>query len=244
MMMTTTTAKDAIINLPEVVAEELLWMIRQGMAMHHRSLQKAIGASSLGNPCSIALAHDLLGDRPPGNGVSRTGWLAQIGTCVHAWIERIFPLINDGQFQKRFLIEQEVTVGVVGGIPILGHLDAFDIDTGIVIDWKVVSAARLDLFRKQGPGETYRRQAHLYGYGLAQAGHLVKYVMIYFLPRERELDSAYAWAEPYSEQVALDTISRANGLLDLVNSWGIEQVTNLYPKCGQRYCRWCQPFFI
>jgi len=241
--MTTTTARDAIINMPEVLSEELLWMIRTGMAMHPRSLQKAIGASSLGNPCSIALIHDLLGDAPSGGG-SRTGWLAQIGTCVHAWLERILPLINDGQFQKRFLVEQEVMVGEVGGIPIMGHLDLFDIDTSTVVDWKVVSAKRREMFRNQGPGETYRRQAHLYGYGLSRMGHHVRYVMIYFLPRERELDTAYAWAEPYDETVALETISRANGLLDLVNSWGIEQVVNLYQPCGQRYCRWCpQPIF-
>ena len=227
----------ALMNSKEVLSEDLLWMIGQRMAANPRSLQKRIGPSELGDPCTRTLLRKLVA---PDTLSDSSGWLAQVGTAVHAWLAEQFLLLGRGQFQDRFLVEQEVTVGQVGGVDITGHADLFDIDCSTVVDWKVVSAKRLAMFRAQGPGEQYRRQAHLYGRGFVNLGHHVHQVMLAFLPREQELNAAYFWAEPYSEGVALQTLSRASGLLDLVSSWGIEQVEALYPPCGVWYCRTCR----
>jgi len=226
----------AIIDRPQVVREELEWLIREELRAHPRSQQVAIGASEVGDPCPRNLALKLA--RPSAGSSS---WLAQIGTWGHAGLERMLHRFN-AQFQEpRFLVEAEVTCGELAGQPVRGHVDAFDVDTSTVIDWKFVGAARLDMFRANGPGPQYRAQAHLYGRGLVALGHHVEQVMVAFLPRERELYTAWFWAEPYDESIAVQALSRAQGLVELVDSWGLDQALALYPPCGVRYCSACKP---
>jgi hypothetical protein len=229
----------AIINQPQVVREELIWLIRQRMGQHPRSQQLTIGASEIGDPCPRNLALKLA--RPA---AGSTSWLAQIGVCVHAWLEDTANRFNQ-QFQEpRFLVEQEVTVGRLAGRDVTGHVDLFDVDTSTIVDWKVVGAKRLDMFKANGPGPQYRGQAHLYGRGLVGLGHHVRQVMIAFLPRERDLSSAWFWAEPYDESIAIQALSRAQGLVDLIACWGIDQVLAAYPPCGVHYCQACKPAFF
>lgn len=226
----------AIINRKQVIQEEVIWLLRDRMGAHPRGQQKAIGASEIGDPCWRNLAEKLA--RPKAGGAS---WLAWIGTVMHGDVEAMLRAFN-AQFEvPRFLIEQPVVVGQLAGQDVTGHVDAFDVDTSTVIDWKFVGAKRLEMFRANGPGPQYRCQAQLYGRGLTALGHHVEQVMIAFFPRDRDLSTAWFWAEPYDESIALQALSRAQGLADLIACWGIDQVLSLYPRCGVYYCEACKP---
>lgn len=222
-----------IMDRPEVVAEELISEIRH-LELDKRSLQTAIGPSEIGLPCSRRLIKKLLNTKDP---PQAERWLATIGTAVHAWLGDGFA--NRSPLRERYLIEARVNVGTIGGIEICGNADLFDVPTGCVVDWKVVGNTRLDTYRRYGPGQQYRTQAHLYGRGFARMGFPVRSVLIMFLPRNKALSNAYAWHEPWDESVALAGLSRAVGLLEIgrQNPWPV--VEAIFPPCSDEWCPWC-----
>lgn len=193
-----------------------------------RSLQKAIGPSELGNPCDRCLISKLGGleeSKEPG-----TSWLPFIGTSVHAQLENIFLAANEGLPLTRYLVESTVSVGFVGTTEVTGHADLFDLHTGEVTDWKVVGSTTLRKVRAEGPSETYRRQAHLYGRGFTRRGLTVNRVRIAFLPRnDVTLSGAIIWSEPYDESVAVETLTRASMFAYGIETVGLDQMLALAP---------------
>ena len=198
---------------PDVALVELRAVIEHSIAHQPRTLQTEIGPSELGG-CEHCLAARLAGMVENETGVA---WLPFVGTAVHAALaEFVIAHENDRGAQHttglRYLSEQEVTVGVIAGQPISGHLDLFDTHTGIVVDFKIVGATTLRA-AKSGPTDQYRTQVHLYGKGMANAGHQVDHVAIAYLPRNAvTLGAAIWWHEPYDETVAIDALERANRL--------------------------------
>jgi hypothetical protein len=161
------------------------------------------------------------------------GWKPTIGTAVHAWLESVFDrLASEG-----WLTEKRVIVGSVAGEEIGGTCDLFH--DGKVIDWKIVGPKQLAKYKVNGPGEQYRRQAHLYGRGYQRAGADVKIVMIVFLPRDGELRDAYFWWEPFDEKVAIETLKRAENCMSLIESMGLSEAVKLFPTCENPWCRYC-----
>lgn len=181
-----------------------------------RSLQKRIGPSEMGTSCTHCLAAKLAGWQESEQGMA---WLPFIGTAVHAELERI---ISDHEAARnalhttgaRWLCEQRVTVGQIGGVEITGSTDLFDVAAGMPVDHKVVGPTKLKKVKAHGPGTTYRVQAHLYGRGWVAAGYRVEHVAIWFLPRNdmRGFDGGLLWTEPYQEQIAVEALDRANRL--------------------------------
>lgn len=224
---------------PTVISRELLWIIGDSISNAPRSLQRVIGPSEIGMPCPRRLMHKLAQDEPPTSGP--VPWLAEIGNAVHSSLAGTFTrcAVNAAVEQPRFLVEQRVSVGSIGGVEITGSADLFDIDAGMVIDWKIVGPTRLAMYRRKGPGQQYRTQVHLYGRGMANAGHHVRYVMIAFLPRNEVLAKAYFWAEPYDESVALAGLSRADGFHKLISQVGLDNALSMYPPCEDTWCPWC-----
>lgn len=221
-------------DTPAVVAEELLSEIRHLEAEMPRTKQIAIGPSELGLPCARRLIKKLLavGDPPQAE-----RWLATIGTAVHAWLADGFGRVSP--FKERYLIEQQVSVGQIGGIEITGSADLFDMASGCVVDWKVVGNTRLDTYKRRGPGQQYRTQAHLYGRGFARMGFTVNSVLIMFLPRNKALSNAFAWHEDWDESVAVQALSRAEGLLEVGRSVDWDVIEQLYPPCSDEWCPFC-----
>ena len=187
-----------------------------------RSQQAAIGPSEIGHPCDRRLAYKL-NDHPKVNS-GRLAWKPAIGTAVHAWKQEIVERWNwdnpmpDGG--PRFIVEGRVHVGDAGNQPITGSSDVYDRLTATNGDYKIVGGDRLRHYREHGPGDQYRIQAHAYGRGYALLGYRVRWVAIWFLPRDREFDKAYFWYEPYDEQIALDALTRLDGIAKLVASLG------------------------
>lgn len=197
-------------------ATELRAVIEDAIVNSPRSLQKQIGPSEIGDPCDHCLAAKLAGWSKNDDGIP---WLPFIGTSVHAELERI---ITDHEISRnalhttgmRWLCENRVTVGQIGGVDISGSTDLFDTQTGATFDWKIVGESTLRKARKGTPSQTYRVQAHLYGRGWVAAGHEVRDVAIWFLPRNDAagITRGVLWHEPYDEQIALDALARANRL--------------------------------
>jgi len=216
---------------PSTVAHELRSIVEAAIINDPRSLQTAIGPSGLGNECDRCLAHDLAGtpERP------EAAWLPFIGRAVHSTLEEIF--LNHEYTRAalgmpgRYLPENRVTVGTVGGVEISGSTDVLDIASGTVVDWKVVGTTTLKTAKAHGASLQYQRQAHLYGKGWEDAGYTVKSVLIYFLPRNSQtLGAAYPWQADYDRQVALDALVRANAIADAITALGLEQVLAGMPE--------------
>jgi len=198
----------------ETAAQHVRGIVESAITNQPRSLQKRIGPSELGTPCDHCLAAKLAGWPTGERGVA---WLPFVGTAVHAAFEE---QITSHEARRnaphttgtRWLTEQRVTVGQIGGQDITGSTDLFDTAAGATFDWKIVGESILRSARRNGPSPTYRAQAHLYGRGWVAAGHHVTTVAIWYLPRNdmRGFDGGHLWHEPYDEQVALAALDRAN----------------------------------
>lgn len=177
-----------------------------------RSLQKQIGPSEIGTDCVRCLARKMLGiEKMPIESARDMPWLPFIGTAVHASLEEIFAKDNDKRESVRWLIETRLPIGAIGDMDISGSCDLFDKETGTVIDHKVVGTTKLRSLPKKGPGNTYRIQAHLYGYGWTKLGFDVNEVAVKFYPRnDIAMTSGYFWYEKYDENIATQALERAN----------------------------------
>ncbi|MEE1818005.1 hypothetical protein PUR59_23660 [Streptomyces sp. SP18ES09] len=214
-----------------------------------RSLQKRIGPSEVGDPCERKLSYKLL-DWPevaaPGDPIASV-----LGTSFHAWMEEKFTerqtLLADG-ITPRYKVEERVTVrrGITEAANLDGSSDLYDRLTRTVFDWKLVGKSSLDKYRRQGPGEQYRKQGHLYGLGQENAGETPERIAIVFVGRHHEL-LVHVWTEPYDRQVALDALARLDQirqrLLDLdpesrPDNWA-QIPTSEQAKC--RFCPWLNP---
>ncbi len=188
------------------IAGMILSGIRDFSANRPRSLQKEIGPSGLGNPCDHCLAAALVGWEKG----TDEAWLPLIGSAVHALLlESESPAWGDG-----WLREHRVTVGTVDGVPIEGNADLFHIESGTVVDLKVVGLSTLNEARRHGASEQYRTQVQLYARGFAGEGYIVDECVIAYLPRNSmRLSDAVFRTYPYDERIGDDALNRAERLL-------------------------------
>lgn len=231
---------------PALLRDELLYVIKTGMAAHPRSLQVKIGPSEVGTPCPRRIGHKLAGT-PELNFTD--GWLATIGTSVHEWLAGIF--MNDlrldvpGQdlLDGRWLTETKVTSGSINGVDIDGSCDLYDRVTATAVDWKVTSSRKIKDYRANGPGDQYRVQAHAYGNGWLHKGLPVDRVGVFFLPRDTPLrpDTVHFWTEPHDQGVAIDAFKRATDIDTLLRGLGPTTALPLLPT-ADAYCAYC-PWF-
>jgi hypothetical protein len=214
-----------------------------------RSLQKRIGPSEVGDPCERKLSYKLL-DWPEVPGRDHDPIASVLGTSFHSWMEEKFTerqtLLEDGR--PRYKVEERVTVldSAIETARITGSSDLYDRLTGTVFDWKLVGKSSLDKYRRNGPGDQYRKQGHMYGLGQENAGETPTRVAIVFVARYHEL-LIHVWTEPYDRQIALDALARLDRiqarLLDLdpeshPETWA-DIPTSTDAKC--RFCSWMKP---
>lgn len=233
--------------------------IERAIVEHPRSQQVEIGPSEIGTPCVRRLGHLLAGTpKQP----QPAPWRPTVGTAVHAWIAEAFTTDNlrdpDG---PRYAVEQRVKVGAIDGKPLGGSVDLYDREAFRVIDWKIVGPTSLKKYRtacrlpddlarhpaffadlRNGPGPTYRVQAHSYGLGMANAGEPVREVVVWMLPSNGELSDAVRWAEPWREDVALWALGRANDVAVALRTYGPAAVLPALPRADDRCGRFC-PFY-
>lgn len=209
-------------------------------ALHaERSQQTLIGPSEIGTPCLRKLGYKFAGT-PPVNINIDTKWLATIGTAVHAWLEETFTAATTNE-DGRWWTERRLNVGTLGGEPISGTCDLYDATNHVVIDHKVVGKTSMEEYRRDGPGDQYRTQAHLYGDGWVNAGYPVERVAILFLPRYTPFRT-YLWSEPYDPTVGPAALTRADNVKQLISTIGAN-VLPLLPTADAHcsYCPWFTP---
>lgn len=209
-----------------------------------RSLQTSIGPSGAGEPCTRKLAY-MLHAWPSSGGSSSDPLPAIIGTAAHSWMAEALLADNIRSGETRWLVEQ--TLPIRPPLVPQGSADAYYVPSATVIDWKFPGATKFKEYTKYGPGDVYRKQAHLYGYGYQELGFPVTEVAIVFLPRAGRLSGMHVWAEPYDRNVALETLERVEQVhslsetLDVTNHPERYQEIPKTPGDACRYCSWLQP---
>jgi hypothetical protein len=196
---------------PPSTIRELRTVLMDFEAARPRSMQRALGPSELGTPCQQQIARKLAGT--PRRPITEPTWAPFQGTAVHASMEEVVAFWNRQLGRERWLAEDQLTVieGVAAAVPggpdyptVAGHGDAFDLDHGMVVDWKYVGTTALDKLRAglragKHPAEQvsaeYRVQAHLYGMGHANKGRDVRSVRLVLLARSWKYDDSLEWTE-------------------------------------------------
>ncbi len=224
-----------------LITSHVTQVMHAAMKAHPRSQQAAPGPSELGTPCVRRLAYKIMDWHRPNDDLD--GWLATIGTSVHAWQADVFLAADRalGPGDCRYLVEHRVHLP--GGIT--GSCDLYDRELATVLDWKVSSLDRIRKYRTSGPGPQYRTQAHLYALGLQLAGEHPQHVAIVFLPRGGLLNGLHVWTEPYAPQIAAQALGRYQAtkaaLIALCPDLDIEhhpEVWGLFPT-ADAHCNWC-----
>ena len=189
------------------LAEAIGRFILDADANSPRSQQKAIGPSEVGEPCERQLAYKIH-DWPESN-TARDPIAAIIGTGFHLWIGERFEARNAQLGGGRYKVEDRVTVrdSPIESARLAGSADLYDRLIAANLDWKLVGTSSHDKYRRQGPGEKYRIQAHLYGLGQENAGEHVERVVIVFIARYHEL-KVHVWSEAYDRTIAEAALAR------------------------------------
>lgn len=216
-----------------------------------RSRQTRLGPSELGTPCQRQIAMKLAGvPRQPED--KRPPWAPMQGTAMHGLMEEALRFHNTQLGRERWIVEEKLVVdpGLPDVDPITGHGDAFDVDHGMVVDWKYVGVTALrEVKRKTVPNEQlvkpeYRVQAHLYGRGHERAGRDVRYVRLVFLARSHDYADSAEWTEPYDRDIAFRAIDRYYATVQLLIDLNLAANPGLWavvPAVPGKACDWC-PF--
>jgi len=218
--------------------QEIRSNISNASANAPRSKQRSIGPSEVGGECDRKLGYRLLGVEPVNQSDT---WLATIGTAVHAWLAEQYEKLEDAErhdnIESRYLIEHPVFVTDT----LSGSVDLVDLKRKLVIDWKVVGDTSLKKYKKEGVGDQYRTQAHLYAYGLIRGGRDIRDVAIVFLPRGGSLKNMYIWSEPFNLGIAQRGIERLKAANYIIDNAGVDALSLM--NAVSSFCHYC-PFYL
>lgn len=219
----------------KVIADELAAIIVKAGQWSPRSKQIAIGPSEIGHECSRRLAYKLL-DWEKINEGGNGSWAAQVGTAIHAYLAEVFGKIDGYEVEQRVTIRSGLS----------GTIDLFDVNRGIVMDWKTTSAKQIETRKKEGASKQQIIQTQLYGYGKAQQGVQVNHVALVYLPTSGSLNEMHMEMYEYDEQVAIDALARIDSLYGLLSTVDVEAnpaMWSLIPAKSDRLCNYC-PYFL
>jgi hypothetical protein len=185
----------------------------------------------MGHECTRRLAYKLLDwDKP--NEMGSGNWSAQVGSAIHKYLADVFGRLEGYEVEQRVTIRGNLT----------GTVDLYDINRGIVIDWKTTSPAQMDRKRKEGGSAIYQTQIQLYGYGKAQTGAVVNQVALVFLPTSGSIDEMHVELYDYDESVALRALERIDNIHSLLAQADVESNPAMWamiPSAPSRLCTFC-----
>nr|DAM78703.1 MAG TPA: Exonuclease [Caudoviricetes sp.] len=223
-------------------------IIRELTKPSERDKQRKVGPSELGDLCERCLAEKLLGVHEE----EKTHSLApMIGTAFHLYLENTIGL-------EGYLKETKVTVGTIEGYgSIRGTADGFDIETGHVVDYKVLSKKKIKAFSSatffneyrepefysdsmtEGQLKKYYYQMMLYGLGMENTGYDVHHCSLVLFPRDCTVESvmsaSYELCFKYSREAALNVLERANQIF----KWATNNRDNLGELDSHAGCYYC-----
>lgn len=223
-------------------------IIRELTKPSERDKQRKVGPSELGDLCERCLAEKLLGVHEE----EKTHPLApMIGTAFHLYLENVIGL-------EGYLKETKVKVGTIEGYgAIRGTADGFDIETGHVVDYKVLSKKKIKAFSSatffneerepefysdsmtEGQLKKYYYQMMLYGLGMENEGYDVNHCSLVLFPRDCTVESVMSASHElcfkYSREAALNVLERANQIF----KWATENRDNLGELDSHPGCYYC-----
>lgn len=170
-----------------------------------RSVQTAVGPSSIGG-CDRRVWHEL--KQTPITNPDTDSLAAIMGTYIHAGIAEAMK--REDPFNEKFLIEERIEVPDV----IVGNVDLFMIEEGIVVDWKTTKMKSQRYFPNKG--QLY--QVHVYGWLLEQNGYKVNYVSLVSIARDGELGDVRTHIEPYDPAIAKEGLDWLQVVRDIVKN--------------------------
>lgn len=222
------------------LASRVIETVKLAAATAPRSLQAEVGPSELGTPCKRRLGYKAL-DWDPKPNADTDPWAATIGTATHAWMADTYQQENTRLGRQRYLIESRVYLP--GGIS--GCSDLYDRDEHLNNDWKVTGLDRLVKYRKNGPGDQYRVQAHLYAFGMQLAGETPQDVAITFLPRGGRISDLHVWSEAYQPAIAVKALQRYQAIREFHVTVNPEQHPGRWAllPTADAFCTYC-PWFL
>lgn len=208
-----------------------------------RSMQKRIGPSEIGEPCTRKLAYKLSGFPEP-EGFFDDSWFAIMGTAVHTLLATAVERRNDQLGYQRFIIERTVQLRHL----LSGSCDLYDCDLCRVIDYKLLGKSSHDKYRRNGMPDDYRAQIHGYGVGYVNEGYEVKKVSLAMFPRFDKLTRGlHVITEDFDPSIPLTAMRRIDIIealiLQLKPTLDPAQFRRLPRKPGSscRFCPWLQP---
>jgi len=152
-----------------------------------RSLRKTVGPSEFGG-CRRRVWEKLNGT--PVTNPGTLSMAANFGTAWHTWVET--QLADDPRFLLEVKRERDGVRGTV---------DCFDLDRGMVIDWKTIKLSGVPYF----PGKQKRWQVQLYGW-LLSTEYEVRSVCLVGFPRDGTERDIVSHVEPYDESIAMEAL--------------------------------------
>lgn len=153
-----------------------------------RDKQASVGPSELGG-CSRRVWHRL--QRTPVTNPDTLSLAANFGTAFHSWIEE--RLADDPRWLLETRIERD---------GIRGHIDCYDTQTEMVIDWKTTKMRSLPYF----PSKQQRWQVHVYGW-LMSSERPVRDVCLVAFPKDGTDRDIKVHQEPYNPRIAEDALA-------------------------------------
>jgi hypothetical protein len=191
--------------------KETFYAYQNRKTKDNRSAQTTLGPSEIGTPCDRRLAMALM-DIPAVN-AGGDGWAAFVGTCTHTGMAEVYTFADAGT--GRYAVEMPVFLGMPS-VP-RGTTDLLDRRDGTITDWKVMGANSLRTFKAEGPSDSYRVQAHVYGLGAERGGEEVANVAIVGLPRAgASLNGMHVWTEKFNRKLAEDALNRVEQIAQRV----------------------------
>lgn len=225
-------------------------MILAAEAARPRSLQRALGPSSVAEECERKLGFMTSAARHPNPTKDITGYNAWddpmasiIGTATHAWMEDAAKSANEKLGRIRWVPEAKVEVRP----GLSGTCDLYDADTNTVLDWKFPGTTRYGHYVKHGPSPTYRGQAHMYGRGYRRLGLAVDFVGIIFVSRAGSMNKIHLWREPYNDELVEEILARIDRVEEQMDEWSVEinpegfKQIPITPSDDCNLCPWFSP---
>lgn len=215
--------------------------IKAYAASRPRQLQTEVGPSQVGTPCSRQLAYQVA-ETPPNNDRKdiHDPWPSIVGTATHAWLADAMEYANRQAAEQGLPQPWHVERRVDVGLGLEGNADVYHI-SGVVLDYKVLGNTTYRQYTTEGPSQTYRTQAHCYGFGYLRAGFDVKRVAIGFFGRSKKLSDLHIWSEPFDADIALHALKRLRTVHQLVSAGVDPTRVPATPGGACWYCSWRGP---
>ena len=228
------------------IADQIRAIIRRANKNHPRSLQKALGPSEIGHPCSRKLVLHIIDAPECNHGFDPLP--SEIGLGYHARMENSMLAENIALGRERYLTETRVAPwpAAVEGCPpeLAGSADCYDKDEQQVLDWKILGDTSMDDMRLHGPKLSYKRQGQLYGKGFELLGYPVKSVAIVAIPKSGTTYGIRVYEYPYDPTESDRLRERWHQLIVLADVLGVERNPKMTAavEAVAETCEFC-PFF-